>query len=431
MTSMTPTKATTTTAAAATSAAAGSAAARKATPLTASRSGTASPFKESYGSRFNRPCDSPAFFDDDDDDSDDANNDVRNSNDTITKHHSDVSKNLFGGITKPIKWTQLKTHYKITDDYSCKRAPVRKLDFTPSGSKSFVLETPLSNSSSSSNMLVEEDSTVTPTATTVARSSGTNTNSSNSSSSRGGLLKLRRVKTMSEATLTLPDDPAAVVRLNSVATPNFDVLQNEILYDEPDGKRHLVPYKVDEKGVLVSVDTVASVVKDFAGKFADRYDSYVILDCRYGYEYAGGHIAGAVNITVPGVVRHVENLLFGEGCPFTQNTLVIVHCEFSSKRGPKVVSLVKALDKMYHPRSYLERPYYAHVYLMEGGYKKFYEKFAGLESECFSPAPRYTGMFTSTDTESYNLCNKAYDEEEKAINDIIRKASELELRGHL
>ena len=32
------------------------------------------------------------------------------------------------------------------------------------------------------------------------------------------------------------------------------------------------------------------------GKYNSKLEKYVIIDCRFDYEYLGGHIPGAINI---------------------------------------------------------------------------------------------------------------------------------------
>ncbi|VDM93312.1 unnamed protein product, partial [Litomosoides sigmodontis] len=61
---------------------------------------------------------------------------------------------------------------------------------------------------------------------------------------------------------------------------------------------------------------------------------YALIDCRYPYEYRGGHIKGALNIYDPVVL---ENSFFPK-CPKTLKIMIekipIFYCEYSSARGP-------------------------------------------------------------------------------------------------
>jgi M-phase inducer tyrosine phosphatase len=80
----------------------------------------------------------------------------------------------------------------------------------------------------------------------------------------------------------------------------------------------------------ITPDTLASLMssEDQASKPA-----YLVIDCRFDYEYQGGHINNAINITDPEVMKDfflkdratIERLM---------QTVVIFHCEFSQKRGP-------------------------------------------------------------------------------------------------
>jgi len=84
-----------------------------------------------------------------------------------------------------------------------------------------------------------------------------------------------------------------------------------------------------------------------------RYDSlinrYVVIDCRFKWEFDGGHIKGAVNLpTIEEVegflLRQNNGLWAGQGAlphpsksgetTASGKVVVIFHCEFSEKRAP-------------------------------------------------------------------------------------------------
>ncbi len=73
------------------------------------------------------------------------------------------------------------------------------------------------------------------------------------------------------------------------------------------------------------------MVRVLQGEFKNAYDELLILDCRFPYEYAGGHIRGAQNVTSPDAL---EAMLFQR--PVNQRTLVILHCEYSVQRAPRL-----------------------------------------------------------------------------------------------
>ena len=85
-----------------------------------------------------------------------------------------------------------------------------------------------------------------------------------------------------------------------------------------------------KEGVWTTVDAVADVL---SGKYGDR--KHVIVDCRYPFEYEGGHIKGALNLYTK---KLFDDYFLDEQGSFrvTSDTIIILHCEFSQKRGPKM-----------------------------------------------------------------------------------------------
>jgi M-phase inducer tyrosine phosphatase len=76
------------------------------------------------------------------------------------------------------------------------------------------------------------------------------------------------------------------------------------------------------------------------GVFDSKLTSYHIIDCRFDYEYNGGHIPGALNINTTAAV---EEFLLGTNAlkpkpsisgDASGKTVLIFHCEFSAKRAP-------------------------------------------------------------------------------------------------
>lgn len=85
------------------------------------------------------------------------------------------------------------------------------------------------------------------------------------------------------------------------------------------------------------------------GKYTEKISRYHIVDCRFQYEYDGGHIDGALNISSN---PEVESLLLQNGSGVHSNgktlpkptksgetvddlpAIIVFHCEFSNKRAP-------------------------------------------------------------------------------------------------
>ncbi|XP_031816887.1 M-phase inducer phosphatase 1 isoform X4 [Sarcophilus harrisii] len=128
----------------------------------------------------------------------------------------------------------------------------------------------------------------------------------------------------------------------------------------------------------ISPEIMASVLN---GKFANVIKEFVIIDCRYPYEYEGGHIKGAVNLHME---EEVEAFLLKKPIRPTDGKRVIVvfHCEFSSERGPRMCRFVRERDRLDNEYPKL---HYPELYVLKGGYKDFFLK---CKSYCEPPSYR-------------------------------------------
>ncbi|TRZ11273.1 hypothetical protein HGM15179_015832 [Zosterops borbonicus] len=131
------------------------------------------------------------------------------------------------------------------------------------------------------------------------------------------------------------------------------------LFDTVDGKHQDLKY--------IDSDMIVSVL---TGKFESFIKECVIIDCRYPYEYEGGHIKGAINLHME---EEVENFLLKKPIQPSENKRVIVvfHCEFSSERGPRMCRFVREQDRLSNEYPNL---HYPELYVLKGGYKDFFSR---------------------------------------------------------
>lgn len=89
----------------------------------------------------------------------------------------------------------------------------------------------------------------------------------------------------------------------------------------------------------ISVDTMAALLR---GEFNDKVASFKVIDCRYPYEYMGGHIRGAVNMFMQEQILNEflssksDALINNDNNTTPKRNILVFHCEFSSERGPKL-----------------------------------------------------------------------------------------------
>ena len=121
------------------------------------------------------------------------------------------------------------------------------------------------------------------------------------------------------------EHPADVMKQEKAA---FTSVSLDSIMDIDDPPRLQLPhFNSDEESLpRISKDTMVDVLD---GKYSQSYDRSIIVDCRFEYEYEGGHIEGAINVNDK---EKLATQLFVE-LP-SENTLLIFHCEYSAHRAP-------------------------------------------------------------------------------------------------
>lgn len=134
------------------------------------------------------------------------------------------------------------------------------------------------------------------------------------------------------------------------------------------------------------------------GQYNDLVDRLFVIDCRYPYEYDGGHIKvrqllpvnklcsfsswyaniddvqfchfqGALNFHHEDQIEDyfLRNPILST-CP-EKRVLLVFHCEFSSERGPRMCRYVRERDRLLNEYPNL---HYPELYILKGGYKEFF-----------------------------------------------------------
>nr|XP_013801396.1 PREDICTED: M-phase inducer phosphatase 3 isoform X3 [Apteryx mantelli mantelli] len=164
------------------------------------------------------------------------------------------------------------------------------------------------------------------------------------------------------------NEPEGDVTLKKTASlSNMDIIK---ILDQDNGLRQLI-------------GDFSKVAALLSGQFQSLIDKFYILDCRYPYEYKGGHIKGAVNFH-----RQEDIFEFFLKKPLLpsvpQKRLILVfHCEFSSERGPKMCRYLREEDRAMNEYPAL---HYPELYVLKGGYKEFFPEYKDLcEPQSYCP----------------------------------------------
>ncbi|XP_078268843.1 cell division cycle 25 homolog d [Rhinoraja longicauda] len=151
-----------------------------------------------------------------------------------------------------------------------------------------------------------------------------------------------------------------------------DAANKQIIRDSP--QACLLPVEEGQHQDLkyIAAQTVAELLME---SFDHLIDEYVIVDCRYPYEYEGGHIKGALNLYTD---EQLVNTFFPTPLwpgSARGRSVIIFHCEFSSQRGPRVCRSLRRLDRNINVYPRLCFP---ELYLLKDGYKHFFQQFETL-----------------------------------------------------
>lgn len=154
-------------------------------------------------------------------------------------------------------------------------------------------------------------------------------------------------------------------------TSNFEFSDNSDVNTGsriPEETSLLLPIVESKQSIpYVSADTVSKLL---SGDKDYLHINYTIVDCRYEFEFNGGHIKGAQNIKTP---QELENRYLKTPV-YKPTDVFIFHCEFSSYRGPNLCLHLRKRDREYHEDSY-PLLYYPQLYVLKDGFKNFYESY--------------------------------------------------------
>ncbi|NXW71081.1 MPIP2 phosphatase, partial [Hirundo rustica] len=167
-----------------------------------------------------------------------------------------------------------------------------------------------------------------------------------------------------------------VVWLEPSKSAQLEEIKNLLANDDQEligdfSKPHLLPM-VEGKDPGLKYISPGMLAAVLTGHFSSFIESSIVVDCRYPYEYEGGHIKGAVNLPLQ---RDVEEFLLEQPIvplDVSKRVIIIFHCEFSVERGPKMCKFLRERDRSCHEYPQL---HYPELYVLKGGYREFFFQF--------------------------------------------------------
>jgi M-phase inducer tyrosine phosphatase len=153
-----------------------------------------------------------------------------------------------------------------------------------------------------------------------------------------------RPRKLFRRTLSMYEHPADV--MNATVEKRGSALESVMDVDEAYHLKlaNFVPEDKPDSLPRINQDTMVSVLN---GDFDAVFERRMVIDCRFEYEYDGGHIDGAI-------------------------TLIIFHCEYSAHRAPLMAKYLRQQDRSFNAARY-PRLTFPEVYILDGGYSSFFK----------------------------------------------------------
>lgn len=132
-----------------------------------------------------------------------------------------------------------------------------------------------------------------------------------------------------------------------------------------------LPRKADDPIKRITTDTLGKVL---SGEYRKGRERFLVLDCRFPYEFEGGHIEGAINCSTVEQVEKMYNQGMGKvaGAEPSEKVVLIFHCEYSVHRAPRMALHLRNLDRHRNLSRYPHLDY-PEIYVLQGGYNGFYK----------------------------------------------------------
>jgi M-phase inducer tyrosine phosphatase len=129
-----------------------------------------------------------------------------------------------------------------------------------------------------------------------------------------------------------------------------------------------------------------TMIRVLNGEFSSQFKHTMVIDCRFEYEFKGGHIDGAENFNDKEELarklfeaQQAAAAALPDGVDSESSTLVVFHCEYSAHRAPLMAKFIRQQDRTINAHRYPNLTF-PELYILDGGYSSF---FKNHRSRCY------------------------------------------------
>jgi M-phase inducer tyrosine phosphatase len=162
------------------------------------------------------------------------------------------------------------------------------------------------------------------------------------------------------------EHPEDVMKPKPTSSPTAPDPMDSVMDVEEAQEPMLPHFSSGDSGDTIPRISRETLIDVLDGKYSQVFDNSLIIDCRFEYEYEGGHIDGAINYNDKELLA---THLFDN--PMSGRTLIVFHCEYSAHRAPLMARHVRSQDRTANAANY-PRLSYPDVYILSGGYSEFF-----------------------------------------------------------
>jgi M-phase inducer tyrosine phosphatase len=133
-------------------------------------------------------------------------------------------------------------------------------------------------------------------------------------------------------TLSMFEHPGDVIKEKQEVAPLAPLCSIMDIDEEGPKLPHYLPVDSQDSLPRITQETMLHIL---SGNYSEQYNEIKVVDCRFEYEFNGGHIAGASNYNDKELLARELFALTASAIALpSHKTLIVLHCEYSVHRAP-------------------------------------------------------------------------------------------------
>uniref|UniRef100_A0A915CY39 protein-tyrosine-phosphatase n=1 Tax=Ditylenchus dipsaci TaxID=166011 RepID=A0A915CY39_9BILA len=170
-------------------------------------------------------------------------------------------------------------------------------------------------------------------------------------------------------------DVRTLQRIQSMSILQTSTVAMEISFSSPKLLEHYSLKLVEKPQIVhkafqsISGETLCQLMTSMSEE--QFLQKFILIDCRYPFEFNGGHIKGSINLHDTAKLQDVFFPVNQSKFEAVRSRIPIFYCEFSQKRGPNMAGELRRNDRKRNLYNYPKIDY-NEIYVVDRGYRKYF-----------------------------------------------------------